>query len=262
MTAEMPPALVGSCPHHCSTAGTQPSTKGAAVGPQLFCSCTKAWQAGARQGGLPLAPEQDLSTPAPSWGWAQGAAGTGQLPGKAAPGALASAVLCPPKLRAAWSSISWNASLDYPLLLDSPDRRKKIALSLLWSIWIQEYLVPAKSQISCGNTHKWQGKDNSLSAKFLYLHRNVPREKAESSNLNKKRNCSRRSAQLCEHQPRAMAGWEHVLARALLRHFTAYWGFPTMQKYSVNCFQSFCLPILNWNRGFGSKNVSYMKQLR
>lgn len=85
-------------------------------------------------------------------------------------------------------SISRNASLDYLLLLDSPDRGEKKALSLLWNIWIQEYLVPAKAQTSCGNTHKWQGKDNSLSVKFLYLHRVVPWEKAESSNLNNKRN--------------------------------------------------------------------------
>lgn len=232
------------------------------MGPEHFCSCTKAWQARARQGRLPLL----LS----SWA-AQGPVHTsiflgvglgswrhGGSPRKSSSRCTGTQLCCAllskelPR-----GSISWNASLDYPLLLDSPDRRKKIALSLLWNIWIQEYLVPAKSQTSCGNTHKWQGKDNSLSVKFLYLHRKVPREKAESSNLNKKRNYSRRSAQLCVHRPQAMAGWEHMLAQALLRHFTAYWGFPTMQKYSVNCFQSFCLSLHNWNRGFGSKNVTW-----
>lgn len=160
-------------------------------------------------------------------------------------------------------SISRNASLDYPLLLDSPDRRKKKAPSLLWNVRIREYLVLAQSQTSCGNAHKWQGKDNSLSVKFLYLHRKVQREgRKQQPKQQEKWSYSRRSVELCVHRPRAMAGWEHVLAQALLRHFTAYWGFPTMQKYSVNCFQSFCLPILNWNRGFGSKNVSYMKRLR
>ena len=64
-------------------------------------------------------------------------------------------------------NITLNASLAYPLLLDSQERIKKKALSLLWNIQIQ---VPAKSQTSCGNPHKRQGKDNSLLVKFLYLH--------------------------------------------------------------------------------------------
>lgn len=151
--------------------GFSPAPRAAAVGPEHSCSCTKAWWARARQRRLPLAPEQ-LSSSGACARWhvcgtrVRELEARREVSGKAAPGALA--LICAVPSRCAGThlccallskelpagNISLNASLDYPLLLDSPDRGKKKALSLLWNIWIQEYLVPAKSQTSCGNTHK------------------------------------------------------------------------------------------------------------
>lgn len=95
-------------------------------------------------------------------------------------------VLCPPKQRAACRQHQLKCQSGLSSAL-RPDRRRKKALSSLWNIWIQEYLVPAKPQTSCGNTHKWQGKHNSLWVKFLYLHRKVSWEKAERRDLNKRK---------------------------------------------------------------------------
>lgn len=110
MTAELKPGLVRSCPQHRSTAaphGFSPAPRAAAVGPEHFCSCSKAWQGRGRQGRLPLAPEQLSSS---------GAGARRHLPGTRVTELEArresqekqlqvhwhSSVLCPPKRRAAW----------------------------------------------------------------------------------------------------------------------------------------------------------------